>query len=93
MKIEVTEQDIKAGNRKSSLCCPVALAMKRAGIKKPAVTGCYVSLFNEKRLIHVKLPSVVEDFVDNFDNEGLVWPFSFDLDLPDYATTLVQPPA
>lgn len=93
MKIEVTEQDIKLGRRCSRDRCPVALAFKRAGIKPDGVTGMAVVFFYKTSYTEVTLPSKVANFIADFDNSVVVEPFSFDLDLPDYATTLVQPPA
>lgn len=83
MKIEVTEDDIRMGRPKSACACPIALALKRAGIKGDVAEN----LVCVKRSIY-QLPAVASDFIRRFDLEPMdcarvaLPPFSFDIDIP-----------
>lgn len=84
IKIEVTATDIRRARRmiKSmarAKCCPVALAIKRA------FRDDGVRVFKEEvRLSDIKLtlPDRARSFVNHFDNDEKVKPFSFMLKKP-----------
>lgn len=81
MRIEVTESDIVHGARWDCDNCPIALAIERATHQ----ANCWSVLWNRATspLGTVWLPDEAKDFIDNFDNERPVAPFSFDVDLPE----------
>ncbi len=82
MKVIVTEEDIKKGQRCSISLCPIALATRRI----PEVINSYVlpgsiSLLSKFRTERVsfKPPQEVKDFIIKFDNGNEVHPFEFEL--------------
>lgn len=86
--VNVTEEDIRDGARLDTECCPVALALERQfglgwvyvdELKIDGVVGNDGPEFG----CYLNPPEVVE-FIDAFDNERPVKPFSFTLpDEPD----------
>jgi hypothetical protein len=83
MKIEVTAEDIKNGIRTLKCDCPVALALKRAGLREPIVNCDKVFFFPK---LHSPqdirpLPKKVTAFIRKFDDNRPVQPFSFCLSL------------
>lgn len=88
-RIEVTQLDIDEGYQGDCEFCPIARAVS---VKiKPGFT-CRVSrteiaLFNEWRSLMgwLKLPVWATEFVVRFDKGFPVRPFSFDLDIPEWA--------
>lgn len=78
MRIEVTQEDIKKGERHSGISCPIALALKRA------LPGRHVGVSEETADIgenaRVLLPLEAQDFIDDFDDGLGVDPFAFELD-------------
>lgn len=81
MKIEVKEKHIKKGKPRNSCDCPIALAMKDAGLKDCFVECLFVDISNNlETYTMVNLPAKVSQFIHDFD-EGLeVSPFEFELD-------------
>lgn len=78
MNIEVTQADIDEGDACNCRECPVALAIARAvGVE---VRVEYLRVFIKEKIIH--LPEQAVDFIDDFDSERPVKPFSFDLAYP-----------
>lgn len=75
--IQVTRADIKRGYINSTTGCPVALALERAGIKNVWVSCYYLNGEDT-----IRTPSKVQRFMDRFDDEKPVNPFSFLLRLP-----------
>ena len=78
MKIDVTQEDIVNGKKKSCDECPIALAMIRAGYKNVSVGSYFISSGNLTYLV----PPEVTKFVLDFDAEKPVSPFSFELGEP-----------
>jgi hypothetical protein len=84
MKIEVTQTHILSGERSNPKCCAVAIACKDAGLD---VTIDYI-IRNGKEIIVaspigsecIKLPKIVHDFVERFDEGKHVEPFTFELE-------------
>lgn len=77
MRIQVTEEDIKKGVTRSSVCCPIANAVNRT-----LNTFCWV----DQDEIIVKdnsypLPLIAKDFILKFDYLNPVEPFTFNLDI------------
>lgn len=76
MKIEVTQEDIKAGRKTECTRCPIALAIKRkVGYTMSVGTRVCGSLDNE-----FQLPKIAQDFISNFDHGNPVEPFTFELE-------------
>lgn len=84
MIINVTQEHIDKGFRKICRACPVALAMKDATGKNFNVTPLYVrdmtgvDIHEEFKGKRYKIPKCVTSFVENFDTEYPVEPFSFE---------------
>lgn len=83
LRVEVTAEHIAAGAASNAFHCPVALACEAAGLRLARVDGVNVGFDGgpEKRG-SARLPVRASRFVDDFDNERPVKPFSFVLRLP-----------
>lgn len=77
--INVTEEDIKKGEKSCMSGCPVAIAARRATGRKVRVSINY--LFYEFGLREHALPHEVSNFVCDFDNGLPVQPITFEIDL------------
>lgn len=83
--VRVTREDIRKGCRFGGSTCPIALAISRA-LSLPADVGpnnfqlCHEPLFG--RTNH-PLPLSAQRFIDRFDAELAVKPFSFKLRIPE----------
>jgi len=78
MKIEVTEEDIKAGWR-NALYCPVALALDRATNQDWHVSADHLSPCIGENYDKSEIPARVRRFIRAFDQGKKVRPFSFEL--------------
>lgn len=85
VKIEVTQNHIEAGARRSCDRCPIALALLDAGFPSPYVSSKWARLNHDygqpeqqgKRQ-QVSLPEIAQQFVRFFDSpHHSVEPFSF----------------
>lgn len=77
-QIEVTKQDIEQGECKSPWRCPIALAINR--VMQP---GCRAYVDYDTVIIacqDYRLPPEASQFVDRFDDQASVSPFSFSLE-------------
>ncbi len=91
VQIEVTADDIANGKPYECVRCPIALAMKRAGIDQVAVGDRFFCFgpggpedpnsLDDAREHHV-LPPEAGRFVDRFDSLQPVEPFSFNVEIP-----------
>lgn len=83
-KVQVTEDDIARGERDNCYCCPVARALKRAGITGVAVHEDELLGVAGGVPFRIAPPESVSRFVRAFDDGGVgvpsVAPFDFDLD-------------
>lgn len=77
MKIQVTREDIKDGQRGNYRSCPIAIAASRA-FDCPVTVGL-VSFGTEAW--HCLLPQEAKDFVRKYDNRIAVEPFEFEIEL------------
>lgn len=85
MKIEVTQQDIDKGICRGPYLCPVARAVKRATRRQkvgvwadeeaPLDKAFKVEI--PKDNFYFKVPTKVNNFVQNFDSGNIVKPFTF----------------
>jgi hypothetical protein len=80
MKIEVTAEDIEAGEAADCYRCPIALAGTRAGLCAPRVLANSVWFGGIKRRV-AYLPKEATEFVEAFDRGESPTPFSFELDV------------
>lgn len=80
LKINVTKWDISNGTAGNSAFCPVALAFVRAGIKKVEVN--YVDFTASSNGKFYDLPKKAQKFIDDFDSDAPVKPFSFNVNIP-----------
>jgi hypothetical protein len=84
--VHVKDEDIRDGDQGSCSECPVALALSRA-IPNAAIhvfdDSVIIMPYDSDRRFSLNLPDNVCDFISSFDNDGDVWPFSFQLELDD----------
>jgi hypothetical protein len=81
IRIEVTAEDIKAGWRRSSQFCPVAIAIRWAVGPELDVQVGSDEIFVGEHVIPT--PLLVDDFITRVDLNQIVEPFAFDLDVPE----------
>lgn len=76
MKVVVTEEDIKEGQRHSARYCPIARAIVRSKHVSPydVSVGILDMRIDDSEY---SLPLVARSFVANFDAGGTVKPFEF----------------
>ena len=85
MKINVTEKDIKEGQRDCRSGCPVARAVQRGVMLQTLVDKDVVRLLSYPQewgyyaVAKIRLTEDVQRFVEQFDAGEPVEPFSFDL--------------
>lgn len=79
--IEVTKDDIENGIRHNSYCCPIALAVCRA-LNVPSESEYVDVQFDEMfiKFYDVEVPNL-DHWITSFDEEELVFPFSFEMNL------------
>lgn len=78
--VNVTAEHIANGRRGDCRSCPVALALRDAGVQGASV-GLYFLMWDNKQA--VPHPLAVAAFIDRFDRRQPVAPFSFTLPEPD----------
>jgi hypothetical protein len=89
MRISVTQDHIKKGRKASCGHCPIALALKDAGLKDISVESHHVTIHNGRKYIEngkecayhrILVPYEVTHFIYDFDNGRKVETFEFELD-------------
>ncbi len=82
--VKVTQAHITAGKRSSKLYCPIALALKAAGLYNVRVGPCIISARRRSDGLSVKwnLPRLAVDFIERFDSGEQVRAFEFRLTTP-----------
>jgi hypothetical protein len=86
--IQVSEEDIKKGEKKEPECCPIALALDKKGFKEIYVGDCYLDFEDEKGDYHqFMLPNKAMKFISCFDKGENVSPFEFTLGDEDLEPT------
>lgn len=80
VKIDVTQDMIDKGIRGNTSLCPIAKALRAAGLKRPSV-GTYAFFDMKKERYQIELPKKALTFITHFDGQGrnAVKPFSFNL--------------
>ena len=76
-KITITRHCIKAGKASSVAYCPVALALKAAGLNHVSVHPSYARFSNGAAELHVPLPEKIQRFIETYDVGDPVRPTSF----------------
>lgn len=79
MKVSVTEQDIKEGEKGNCWHCPVALALKRATGREVSVRALNWGFKDGAGFYD--LPQSARLFINEFDRWGKEEPFSFEVDI------------
>jgi hypothetical protein len=79
MIIKVLERHILEGSPCEQGHCPIALAMRDAGITSPHVASLYVLYVSNGVARSSSLPKEARDFVRNVDVGNAVEPFEFEL--------------
>jgi nitrate/TMAO reductase-like tetraheme cytochrome c subunit len=84
MKIIVTQKDIDKGLKSSCYECPIAHAFKRK-LKNKVPCGVAVNAenvyhFDGKSLDKYNLPKEAKKFIQRFDNDQPVKPFTFEIE-------------
>lgn len=74
MKIQVTQEDIDNGESGNGYLCPIAIALKRAGFKSPAVWD-----FIDDGDYQIKTPKKAFKWLLDFDTGIEVTPFEFEI--------------
>ena len=82
MKIQITQDDIDSGIKKSYTKCPIALALSRH-FKEVRVENFEVTLDGK----HYGMGTDLQLFAVNFDNNETVKPFEFEIAQPRQAMT------
>lgn len=85
--ISVTQEDIRRGVPHDAQACPVYIAVSRVCPAVMAVNAKDIDYDNDADFytpFTEPLPKQVQDWIFAFDDEQVVLPFEFDLDIPDY---------
>lgn len=77
MRIIVTKEDIEKGRARDAQNCPVALALRRAGVVHFGVSGILVWVASGNQA--VVLPGHVQEWILNYDYGLQMEPFEFEL--------------
>lgn len=77
MKIEVTDEDIARGEPRSALACPIACALRRAGMLDVSVSLTSITVGH---LTYKPMPPEAKAFIRDFDAGAPVTPFAFSVD-------------
>lgn len=90
MRIDVTEFDIRWGKPRACYACPVVMAIDRVlneKVNRYAVTASPLDIriwdkndYYQEKIKIIKTPPEVGLFMDRFDTDNEVKPFSFELD-------------
>jgi hypothetical protein len=80
--VRVTEEHIGRGARGQNNCCPIALAVKDAGVPWARVGSLSIRLLLRDMTFLVRLPEAAMRFVAAFDNGHPVRPIYFEIHLP-----------
>lgn len=79
MRIIVTREDIENGRPRDAQNCPVAMALRRAGVGHFGVSGILVWVASGNQAI--VLPGPAQEWILNYDYGCQMAPFEFELSL------------
>lgn len=77
--INVTQEHIDRGKVGSTYACPIALACRDAGLLSPFVTWDIIEWGGDEG-VTLPTPHTAQTFIEDFDAEEQVVPFSFDIE-------------
>lgn len=80
MKVKITDDHIRYGQRGNCKKCPIAIALTEMGYDV-RVLHSYVEFFDKHGFTEVPLPRIAQDFIERFDSYENPAPFEFDLEL------------
>jgi hypothetical protein len=87
LHVVVAARHIAKGTPRDGLACPIHLALEELGVRHLFHVGEREVVFHwgyeDKH--HYPLPPEATEFVHRYDTGVTVWPFEFDLDVPDWA--------
>lgn len=88
INVEVTQEDIRSGNKKSATTCPLALAISRSAATTVTVGIQGITFWRIDKEwgyqgTEIKQPKDVADWRQRYDAGELVLPFGFTLDVPE----------
>ena len=82
LKIHVTQEDINLGEPKKCDNCPVYRAVNR--VAKVRSVGYMMTTFGtDPEIVFIDMPKSALDFIEAFDRNKPVVPFSFYMVIPD----------
>lgn len=73
--INVTEECINIGKKRHERYCPIGLAFRHAGITNVYIWGSGNIKIGGMSVL--KIPRRISEFIQNFDDDFQVFPFSF----------------
>ena len=76
VRIDVTQEDIEHGCKRDDVKCPIALALRRVGYKHISVSSYIAWMENDRHTLRQTPPDAAK-FIEDFDNNREVKPFSF----------------
>lgn len=77
MRIEVTQEHIERGIRGACGCCPVALAIHSASNAEVVSVSSGWAYLDHRGFV---LPPHVRRAIDTYDDQGVMIPFTFELE-------------
>jgi hypothetical protein len=78
--INVTEDDIKNARRQSCTRCPIANAFRKLNVPFLGVWVNMIAFPYDSNRDDINLPEVAVKFINDFDNNKEVSPFSFEVE-------------
>ena len=90
IRVEVTQQDITLGEPAEATSCPVALAMRRTFPKADPWVGIVDAELHES-YPDISLPDEAIAFIERFDRNDDVKPFSFEIEVRDELLAEIRP--
>ena len=80
LEVNVTAECIERGYKSHSAVCPIALALRAAGLRSPRVNGeGFTYRGDGARVLYAELPDKARRFVGDFDGDKAVAPITFHL--------------
>ncbi len=81
IKVDVSKHDVRLGRRMSFTGCPVARSLSRSLNQRVWVSG--LEILCDRGPAYIPTPERVKRFIERFDAQNPVKPFTFTLNVPD----------
>ena len=79
LQVDVTSEDIAQGCPKDSAACPIARAVQRCTASLFVSVAAYIAIDDDDRsVVMYRLPPEARLFIEAFDHDEFVAPFSFE---------------